>query len=90
MMLTVKTLGKRFLNLMSLVAATVCSFLLGVYAFVVIPHNVSSYDPETFATETTGATSWMPITLFILLNFGASMGIVIMPWMMVSEIFPLR
>lgn len=66
--------GKRTLAIISSLICVACNCLISVYSLFFFNSSLS----------------WVPITLFILLNFGWSIGIGQIPWMLTSEIFPIR
>ncbi|XP_049947679.1 facilitated trehalose transporter Tret1-like [Schistocerca serialis cubense] len=80
-MVAVHWTGKRPLTLASLALGTACCLLLAVYA-----QAHTALPPG----ETLPVGSWAPLLLFVLLYLTWSLGIVPIPWMLLSEIFPYR
>ncbi|XP_049800061.1 facilitated trehalose transporter Tret1-like [Schistocerca nitens] len=80
-MVAVHWTGKRPLTLASLALGTACCLLLAVYA-----QAHTALPPG----ETLPVGSWAPLLLFVLLYLSWSLGIVPIPWMLLSEIFPYR
>jgi hypothetical protein len=76
--------GKRPLSLVSIAAASMASILLGAYAFAVISPG------EVATAGTRHAASWAPMTLFIIYALMQSVGVLPIPWMILSEVFPFR
>nr|XP_032522293.1 facilitated trehalose transporter Tret1-like isoform X1 [Danaus plexippus plexippus]XP_032522295.1 facilitated trehalose transporter Tret1-like isoform X2 [Danaus plexippus plexippus] len=79
----VKIFGKRKLILSSLFASACSSLALSIYAGVVLPVSVFSYEPSTFPSQ----TEIIPVILFMSLVCFTSLGI---PWILLSEVFPFR
>jgi hypothetical protein len=60
------------------------SILLGSYAFAVIsPGEVATAGTRNFA-------SWAPLTLFVVYALMQNVGVLPVPWMILSEVFPFR
>lgn len=83
-MVGVRWCGKRPLTLFSFSAASMAALLLGSYAFAVI-------SPGQVATGGTNETlSWLALTLFVVFVLVQSIGVLPIPWMVLSEVFPFR
>lgn len=88
---TVKFIGKRRLALFSMAATCLCCLSLSFYAFKVLPAGWSSFDKHTEESlRNVGNLSYLPLTLFGVMAFATSVGIMPVPWMLVSEIFPYK
>lgn len=72
--LTVKFLGKRKLSLISMMLCSIGCLSLGVYSY---------YKNEIHAP-------WIPMFLFCALYYSTNVGIGPIPWMLISEVFPVR
>jgi hypothetical protein len=60
------------------------SLLLGSYVFAVVsPGDVATGDTRHTA-------SWAPLTLFVVYAFMQNIGVLPIPWMILSEVFPFR
>lgn len=57
----------------SFIGGASCNILICVYGLSLVDSNLS----------------WIPVTLYFILNFLYSFGIGIIPWILISEIFPL-
>lgn len=68
--------GKRPLALVSMFGAATCGLFLGGYAYLTQTYHIH--------------ISWLPLTLFIGLAFCTNFGILPVPWMLLSEVFPFR
>lgn len=74
-------MGKRPLYLGSLALNAASCMLLGWYAYA----RASLPEGQELVVGT-----WAPLTLFILMFLGASIGILPIPWVLISEVFPFR
>lgn len=73
--LTVRKLGKRLLTLSTLSVNLLAVFLFGAYVQCVIGGLFAPRD-------------YVPLTLFSVLMFSSAMGMLTIPWTLVSEIYP--
>lgn len=71
---TVKFVGKRVLSLISLAICSLASIVIGVYAVYANQIN----EP------------WIPMVAVCILYFASNIGIGPIPWMLISEVFPVR
>lgn len=88
---TVKFIGKRKLSLFSMAGTCLCCLSLAFYAFKVLPSGWSSFDkhsPESL--QEVGNLSYFPMIIFFSMSFCTAVGIMPVPWMLVSEIFPYK
>lgn len=74
-MVSVRWTGKRPMALVSLLACAIATTTLGVY---------------TFVADTSSEASWLPFLMFLVLQFFTGYGVAPVPWMLVSEVFPMR
>jgi len=83
-MLGVRWWGKRPLSLVSIASSSMTILLLGFYAFAVISPGKAD----------TGGTSqnlfYLPVALFVIFVLMQSIGVLPIPWMVLSEVFPFR
>lgn len=85
----IKWVGKRTLTLMSLLVLSICNLLLGLYAYHILPAGFTTYN-KIVPVQNQDAMSWLPTVLFAIYHMFYYLGIGPMPWLMLSEIFPLR
>lgn len=72
--LSVNKVGKRKLSLISMMACSIGCLLLGIYTLNKDYLNIP----------------WIPTALFCYLYFSAMIGIGPIPWMLMSEVYPIR
>lgn len=83
-MVGVRWWGKRPFSLISIAVASMASLLLGFYAYAVI-------SPGKVATGGTSQNlSYVPLALFVVYVLMQSIGVLPIPWMILSEVFPFR
>jgi hypothetical protein len=76
--------GKRALSLVTMAVASMASILLGSYTFAVVsPGDVATGGARHIA-------SWAPMTLIVVFVFMQTTGVLPIPWMILSEVFPFR
>ncbi|XP_077288072.1 facilitated trehalose transporter Tret1-like [Arctopsyche grandis] len=80
--------GRRKLTLFSLLASSACTLLLGLYAYYTLPDGFTSYAADVGVHTT--PYSWLPTVIFFVYSIVPIIGIVSVPWSIISEIFPLR
>lgn len=73
-LLVIAKIGKRVLSHISFVGCALTNILICIYGFFFVD---------------SGAT-WFPVTAYFALNFLWTFGIAQTPWLLVSEIFPMR
>ena len=73
-MILVPKMGKRWVSILSMLGCALINGLLSIYGFFFSDYNAL----------------WVPVVLFILLNFIWSLGIGQIPWMLISEVFPFK
>lgn len=82
-MLLIQILGKRVLTLVSLVGTSICFLIVAVYAYI----NNNLYLVLDFDLKDSG-TDWIPLIFLPLASFSAHLGIIILPWILIGEVFP--
>ncbi|XP_055607908.1 facilitated trehalose transporter Tret1-like [Uranotaenia lowii] len=88
-MMSIKFVGKRRLAICSLTMTSISCLSLAVYAYNVFPEGRSSNDLHTVTVSSNGL-SYIPMCLFFLLAFASSVGILPVPWILLSEVFPFK
>ncbi|XP_063708428.1 facilitated trehalose transporter Tret1-like [Culicoides brevitarsis] len=81
----IRIIGKRKMVLASMTSTAVFSFCLAVYSWRIFPYGLSSFDKVDFTGK---PETYTPIVLFMSLAFSTNLGITVIPWVMISEIFP--
>ena len=79
-MVTVRSLGKRPIALVSLLGCALGTVIIAINEFI------------RKTTDNNEATEhcWIPFIMFIVLTFFTGYGVAPIPWMLVSEVFPFR
>uniref|UniRef100_A0A182NQQ7 Major facilitator superfamily (MFS) profile domain-containing protein n=1 Tax=Anopheles dirus TaxID=7168 RepID=A0A182NQQ7_9DIPT len=88
-MVSIKFVGKRRLALTSMMVTAISCISLSIYAFNTFPPGWTSFDnhPETSHVSSMG---YIPMVLFFMLAFFTSVGVLPVPWILLSEVFPFR
>lgn len=85
----VKFCGKRRIILLSSLGTVASCFALGIFGSLHLPKGWNSFDHHS-NMSTVGKENYFPLYAFISLNFFTSLGLFIIPWMLLSEIFPFK
>lgn len=88
-MMSIKFVGKRKLALFSLCFTSISCISLSIYAFNVFPAGWTSFDVHE-QVDTANGLSYIPMLLFFLLAFSTSVGVLPVPWILLSEVFPFK
>lgn len=86
-MATIRVVGKRKMSLISMFGTILSCFLIGLYSYNYLPHNLSSFNIPTYEYA---EPSSVPMYYFFGLAFFTSIGIQSIPWMLMSEVFPFK
>uniref|UniRef100_A0A336K6S6 CSON014626 protein n=1 Tax=Culicoides sonorensis TaxID=179676 RepID=A0A336K6S6_CULSO len=78
-------LGVGFMEAPVLTYVGEITFCLAVYSWRALPFGLNSFEKVDLAGN---AVTYTPIVLFLCLAFSTSLGITVIPWVMISEIFP--
>lgn len=87
--------GKRIMNFISLMGVAVCFLIVATYAHMTgIRHfgntiltNSTNFTANTTVVEPQEAHHWIPVVFLVLSAFLHYMGIRILPWILVGEVF---
>lgn len=64
-------------------------FLKGFYGISQLPFGYTTFNRK--ADETSPIeSSYFPLSMFVLMGFGNAVGVVSVPWMLMSELFPFK
>lgn len=80
----VHILGKRLLNFISLLGSGICLICLGSYIYSTRIYLLNQDD----SLEDEYPRHWAPVILIILSSFFHFLGIRLLPWVLISEVFP--
>ncbi|XP_063709503.1 facilitated trehalose transporter Tret1-like [Culicoides brevitarsis] len=84
----VKLFGKRTTTIVSMGGITVLSIGLAIHTWKELPRGLTSFDKLPSDQEFGGSASIIAMALFLGLAFCTNVGIISVPWIMVSEIYP--
>ncbi|CRK97315.1 CLUMA_CG010709, isoform A [Clunio marinus] len=84
----IKPIGKRKIALISMLGTCVSISSLAVYAYIVLPPGLTSFDKHNFDSHNT--LGYIPLTCIYALAFFTSLGLMPVPWMLLSEVFPFK
>lgn len=79
----VNYLGKRVINLISLIVCGICFVIVATYAYVV---DIRYLDATNTTTETS-EFHWTPLVFLIISSFASYLGIKILPWILTGEVY---
>lgn len=88
-MVSIKFVGKRRLALFSFTLTSLSCLSLAVYAFNVFPPGWSSSDAHD-SVNTANGLNYLAMFLFFTLAFATSVGVLPVPWILLSEVFPFK
>ncbi|XP_055542460.1 facilitated trehalose transporter Tret1-like [Wyeomyia smithii] len=88
-MIFIKFVGKRRLALFSMSVTALSCLSLAIYAFHVFPAGWTSFDVHK-EVNTANGLNYVPMLLFFLLGFATSVGVLPVPWILLSEVFPFK
>ncbi|XP_052868649.1 facilitated trehalose transporter Tret1-like [Anopheles cruzii] len=88
-MVSIKFVGKRRLAITSMSVTALSCLCLAVYAFNALPAGWTSFDVHTDMSHVS-SKGYIPMVLFFMLAFFTSVGVLPVPWILLSEVFPFR
>lgn len=83
---TVHHLGKRKIYLTSLVLTIVSCLSLSIYGFINLPMDWNSFEPHPSVVS----NNYLPFYVLVGFVLVANLGVIMIPWILMSEVFPLR
>lgn len=63
---------------------------LAIYAYQALPPGLTSFDKEIIKTLGNNKLGYIPLTFIYTLAFFTSFGLMPVPWMLLSEVFPFK
>lgn len=87
-MLVVKFVGKRRISLYSIAGTSICCLSLAIYGSIYLPSGWSSFDKHVL--EDVPGDGTFPMLILFALAFITSAGMIPIPWMLLSEVFPYK
>lgn len=86
----IRITGKRKLYLTMLTVVLFCSIIVSAYGFAVLPTGYNSFDHSNHYSLENKDIGYIPFVCIILWSFCSYCGVNIMPWQMLSEVFPYK
>lgn len=86
----IRITGKRKLYLTMLTVVFVCSVIVSGYGFAVLPTGYNSFDQSKHYSLENKSIGYIPFVCILLWSFCSYCGVNIMPWQMLSEVFPYK
>lgn len=88
-MCVIKPLGKRKIALISMIGTCISIISLSIYSYLVLPSGTTSFQKHEMHTPN-NHLGYVPLTLIYLMAFFTSFGLLPIPWMLLSEVFPFK
>lgn len=85
----IKPLGKRKIALISMLGTCISITALAIYAYKVLPPGLTSFEKHV-SQEERNVLGYIPLTFIYTLAFFTSFGLMPVPWMLLSEVFPFK
>lgn len=85
----IKPIGKRKIALISMTGTCISVISLAIYSYMILPPGLSSFDKHSIHTPE-NSLGYIPMTLIFLFAFFTSFGLLPVPWMLLSEVFPFK
>lgn len=85
----IKVLGKRKLALISMLGTCVSISALAVYSYIALPPGLTSFEKHV-EQDSNNNLGLIPLILIYTLAFFTSFGLIPVPWMLLSEVFPFK
>lgn len=84
------SLGKRKLYLASLALTATSCLSLSIYGYYNLPHGWNSFEKHSSIEMAIGTNNYFPFYALVLFAFAANLGVIVIPWMLMCEVFPLK
>lgn len=85
----IKPLGKRKIALISMSGTCISMAALAIYSHKVLPSGLTSFDKHMTSSHD-NALGYIPMIFIYTLAFFTSFGLIPVPWMLLSEVFPFK
>lgn len=85
----IKPLGKRKIALISMLGTCICITSLAVYTYKILPPGMNSFQKHVVPMEK-NPLGYIPLAFIYGLAFFTSFGLMPVPWMLLSEVFPFK
>jgi hypothetical protein len=88
-MCVIKPIGKRRIALISMTGNCISIISLAIYSYIVLPEGLTSFDKHNLHAPENNL-GYIPLTLIYFFAFFTSLGVLPVPWMLLSEVFPFK
>lgn len=85
----IKPIGKRKIALFSMTGTCISITALAIYAWTYLPAGMTSFQKHV-EIDPTNKVGYIPLTFIYTLAFFTSLGLMPVPWMLLSEVFPFK
>lgn len=85
----IKPLGKRKIALISMLGTCICVTSLAIYSYQVLPSGTNSFQKHAVQPES-NPLGYIPLACIYGLAYFTSFGLMPVPWMLLSEVFPFK
>lgn len=85
----IKVLGKRKIALISMTGTCISMIALAIYSYKVLPPGTTSFGKHEIQPGGS-PLGFIPLTFIYTLAFSTSFGLLPVPWMLLSEVFPFK
>ncbi|XP_031639043.1 facilitated trehalose transporter Tret1-like isoform X1 [Contarinia nasturtii] len=85
----IRFIGKRRLYLTMLMIVLLCSAIVSGYGFWILPTGYNSFESPKFSLDNK-ENGYIPFVCILIWSFCSFCGVNIMPWQMLSEVFPYK
>ncbi|XP_055301803.1 facilitated trehalose transporter Tret1-like [Sitodiplosis mosellana] len=86
----IKFTGKRKLYIFVLLVAFLCTGIISIYGFIILPNDYNSFDLSKLFSPENKQLAFIPFVCLIVWGFCAGCGVNSMPWQFVSEVYPSK
>jgi MFS family permease len=86
----VKAIGKRRIAMISMLGTCVSMISLTIYSFKQLAPGTTSFDKHDIKVHDENLLGYIPLSLIFFLAFFTSFGLMPVPWILLSEVFPFK
>lgn len=75
---------------MSLALTAISCLTLSTYGYFNLPADWSSFEKHSSIETQIGTDNYFPFYVLVMFAFAANLGVIVIPWMLMCEVFPLK